>query len=147
MRPGENKWAASIFARNPDTGKAVWAYQLVPHDNWDYDAVNEDTVVDLLIGGVTRKVIVHFNKDGFAYIRDRATGQLISANPSASANGRQASTSRRVCPKSWRRRTRIKASRRKTFALSDRREGLGYSSYSPSTKLFYFGAQQYVHEL
>ena len=71
MRPGENKWAATIFARNPDTGKAAWAYQLVPHDNWDYDAVNEDTVVDLPIGGVPRKVIVHFNKNGFAYILDR----------------------------------------------------------------------------
>jgi len=34
LRPGENKWAATIFARNPDTGKANWAYQLVPHDNW-----------------------------------------------------------------------------------------------------------------
>ena len=39
--PVTNKWAATIFARNPDTGKAAWAYQLVPHDNWDYDAVNE----------------------------------------------------------------------------------------------------------
>lgn len=81
MRPGDNKWSSTIFARNPDTGKAVWAYQLTPHDGWDYDAVNENIVADLPIGGATRKVIVHFNKNGFAYTLDRATGQLLVANP------------------------------------------------------------------
>jgi alcohol dehydrogenase (cytochrome c) len=81
MRPGDNKWSSTIFARNPDTGKAVWAYQLTPHDGWDFDAVNESIVADLPIGGVTRKVIVHFNKNGFAYTIDRATGQVLVAKP------------------------------------------------------------------
>ncbi len=81
MRPGDNKWSSTIFARNPQTGQAVWAYQLTPHDNWDFDAVNEDTVVDIPINGVPRKVIIHFNKNGFAYTLDRATGQLINAQP------------------------------------------------------------------
>jgi lanthanide-dependent methanol dehydrogenase len=80
MRPGDNKWGASIFARNPDTGDAVWAYQLTPHDGWDYDAVNESIVADLPINGATRKVVVHFNKNGFAYTLDRATGEIINAN-------------------------------------------------------------------
>ena len=80
MRPGDNKWGASIFARNPDTGQAVWAYQLTPHDGWDFDAVNESIVADLSIAGQARKVIVHFNKNGFAYTLDRATGEVITAN-------------------------------------------------------------------
>jgi alcohol dehydrogenase (cytochrome c) len=80
MRPGDNKWGASIFARNPDTGEAVWAYQLTPHDGWDFDAVNESIVADVPINGTTRKVVVHFNKNGFAYTIDRVTGQVINAN-------------------------------------------------------------------
>lgn len=80
MRPGDNKWGASIFARNPDTGEAVWAYQLTPHDGWDFDAVNESIVADLTIDGKARKVVVHFNKNGFAYTMDRATGEVINAN-------------------------------------------------------------------
>jgi PQQ-dependent dehydrogenase (methanol/ethanol family) len=80
MRPGDNKWGATIFARNPDTGEAAWAYQLTPHDGWDYDAVNESIVADLNIAGQPRKVIVHFNKNGFAYTMDRATGEVINAN-------------------------------------------------------------------
>lgn len=80
MRPGDNKWGASIFARNPDTGDAGWAYQLTPHDGWDYDAISENIVVDLPINGVTRKVIVHFDKNGFAYTIDRASGRVLIAN-------------------------------------------------------------------
>ncbi|MDO9316551.1 MAG: PQQ-dependent dehydrogenase, methanol/ethanol family [Burkholderiaceae bacterium] len=80
MRPGDNRWGASIFARNPDTGEARWAYQLTPHDGWDYDSVNENTLVDLTIDGKPRKVLVHFDKNGFAYTMDRATGEIINAN-------------------------------------------------------------------
>jgi len=58
----------------------VWAYQLTPHDGWDYDAVNESIVADLTIDGKPRKTIVHFNKNGFAYTMDRATGEVITAN-------------------------------------------------------------------
>ena len=81
QRPGDNKWGATVFARNPDTGKAAWAYQLTPHDYWDYDATNEYTVVDLTINGTSRKALVHFSKNGFAYVFDRTNGQLISATP------------------------------------------------------------------
>ncbi|MEJ0048631.1 MAG: PQQ-binding-like beta-propeller repeat protein [Rhodospirillales bacterium] len=81
MRPGDNKWSSTIFARNPDTGKAVWAYQLTPHDGWDFDAINEDIVADLPLKGAVHKVIVHFNKNGFAYTIDRRTGKLLVAQP------------------------------------------------------------------
>ena len=80
MRPGDNKWSSAIIARNPDTGQAVWAYQFTPHDGWDYDSVNEMIVADLTINGVKRQAVVHFDKNGFAYTMDRATGEVINAN-------------------------------------------------------------------
>jgi lanthanide-dependent methanol dehydrogenase len=85
IRPGDNKWGATIFARNPDTGQAVWAYQLTPHESWDYDAISENILVDLVIGGVVRKALVHFDKNGFAYTLDRATGQVLVAQKFANS--------------------------------------------------------------
>jgi PQQ-dependent dehydrogenase (methanol/ethanol family) len=79
MRPGDNKWSTTIFARDPDTGDAVWGYQVTPHDGWDFDGVNESIVVDLPIGGVARKLLVHFDRNGFAYTMDRSTGQVLVA--------------------------------------------------------------------
>lgn len=81
MRPGDNKWGATIFARKPKTGAAVWAYQVTPHDGWDFDATSEPVPVDLPVGGTTRKLLVQFNKNGFAYTLDRTTGQVLVANP------------------------------------------------------------------
>lgn len=77
-----NKWGASIFARKPDTGEAVWAYQFTPHDSWDYDAASEAIAVNqtVTVGGVRHdKLLVHFNKNGFAYTFDRATGEVLLA--------------------------------------------------------------------
>ena len=81
QRPGDNKWTAAIIARDVDTGEMVWAFQPTPHDIWDYDAVNENILVDLPINGVTRKALVHFDRNGFAYTMDRATGEVILAKP------------------------------------------------------------------
>lgn len=81
QRPGDNKWSASIIARDADSGEMIWAYQPTPHDVWDYDAVNENILVDLPIGGRTRKALVHFDRNGFAYTMDRATGEVILAKP------------------------------------------------------------------
>ena len=81
QRPGDNKWSAAIIARDGDTGEMVWAFQPTPHDVWDYDAVNENILVDLPIGGRTRKALVHFDRNGFAYTMDRATGEVILAKP------------------------------------------------------------------
>jgi lanthanide-dependent methanol dehydrogenase len=80
-RPGDNKWTASILARDADSGELVWAFQVTPHDMWDYDAVNENILVDLPISGTTRKALVHFDRNGFAYTIDRATGQVLLAKP------------------------------------------------------------------
>ena len=81
QRPGDNKWSAAIIARDADTGEMIWAFQPTPHDIWDYDAVNENILVDLPIGGVTRKALVHFDRNGFAYTMDRATGEVLLAKP------------------------------------------------------------------
>jgi len=81
QRPGDNKYSMTIFARNPDTGKAAWAYQKTPHDAWDYDGINENVLVDLDMGGQMRKVLVNFDRNGFAYVLDRKTGELLKADP------------------------------------------------------------------
>jgi PQQ-dependent dehydrogenase (methanol/ethanol family) len=80
QRPGDNKWTAGIFARNPDTGQARWFYQYNPHDLYDYDGVNENVLVDVQIGGRQRKVLAHPDRNGHVYVIDRATGEVLSAN-------------------------------------------------------------------
>jgi alcohol dehydrogenase (cytochrome c) len=81
QRPGDNKWTSSVLARRPADGSLVWAYQFTPHDNWDYDAASEMILADLTIGGRPRKVLVNFNKNGFQYTIDRATGEVLVAEP------------------------------------------------------------------
>jgi PQQ-dependent dehydrogenase (methanol/ethanol family) len=79
QRPGENKWTNSVLARRPGDGALVWAYQFTPHDSWDYDSNAEMILADLVVGGRLRKVLVHFDKNGFAYTLDRATGEVLVA--------------------------------------------------------------------
>ena len=86
QRPGDNKWTAGIFARDPDTGAARWFYQFSPHDMHDYDAVNENLLLDLPVGGRARKVIVRMERNGYVYVLDRATGQVLSADPYVNVN-------------------------------------------------------------
>ncbi len=81
QRPGDNKWSMTTFARDPDTGMAKWAYQMTPHDEWDFDGVNEKVLVDQEINGKMRKLLVHFDRNGFGYTQDRATGELLVAEP------------------------------------------------------------------
>jgi PQQ-dependent dehydrogenase (methanol/ethanol family) len=81
VRPGANKWTATLFARKPDTGEAVWAYQISPHDLHDYDGVNEQILIDMPVNGVRRKVLIRPERNGYVYVMDRATGQVLSADP------------------------------------------------------------------
>jgi alcohol dehydrogenase (cytochrome c) len=73
QRPGDNKWSMTMFARNPETGKVAWAYQMTPHDEWDYDGVNESILFEK--GG--QKLAAHFDRNGFAYTVDRTNGKVI----------------------------------------------------------------------
>ena len=79
QRPGDNRWSMTIWARNPDTGMTKWVYQMTPHDEWDFDGINEMILVDIPVKGKMRKVLVHFDRNGFGYTLDRATGELLVA--------------------------------------------------------------------
>jgi len=80
QRPGDNKWTAGIFARNPDTGAARWFYQFNPHDLYDYDGVNENVLMEIEVKGQPRKVLAHPDRNGYLYVIDRATGEVLLAN-------------------------------------------------------------------
>jgi PQQ-dependent dehydrogenase (methanol/ethanol family) len=132
----------TIWARDADTGVAKWVYQMTPHDEWDYDGINEMILADQEIDGKTRKTLVHFDRNGFGYTLDRVTGELLVAQPfdmalnwadkvdmstgrpvvsakySTEANGEDENTTD-VCP----------------AALGFKNQGP--ASYSPKTKLFY----------
>ncbi len=86
QRLGDNKWSNSVLARRPSDGSLVWAYQFVPHDSWDYDATSTMVVVDLKIAGKLRKTLVTFNKNGYQYTLDRATGEVIATAPYVHVN-------------------------------------------------------------
>jgi lanthanide-dependent methanol dehydrogenase len=79
QRPGDNKWTCGVFARDLDTGQARWFFQWNPHDLYDWDGVNENVLVDLNIGGRTRKALLHPDRNGYLYALDRTTGEMISA--------------------------------------------------------------------
>lgn len=80
QRPGDNKWTVTLFARDPDTGMARWAYQIGPHDEHDYDGINENILIDVPVDGQRRSVIVRPERNGYVYVHDRATGQVLSAD-------------------------------------------------------------------
>jgi lanthanide-dependent methanol dehydrogenase len=79
QRPGDNKWSTSIFARDPDTGEARWVYQMTPHDEWDYDGVNENILTEVTVDGKPHKALVHFDRNGFGYTIDRTNGVPLVA--------------------------------------------------------------------
>ena len=86
QRPGANKWTSGIFARDPDNGEARWFYQWSPHDVHDYDGVNENVLVDLPVNGTQRKILLRAERNGYIYLLDRATGQVLSADAFAYVN-------------------------------------------------------------
>jgi lanthanide-dependent methanol dehydrogenase len=86
QRPGDNKWTAGIFARDPATGSARWYYQMSPHDEHDYDGVNEQLLLDMPFGGSMHKVLIHPDRNGYIYVIDRTNGQVLSADPYGPVN-------------------------------------------------------------
>ncbi|MCB1888932.1 MAG: methanol/ethanol family PQQ-dependent dehydrogenase [Rhodocyclaceae bacterium] len=79
QRPGDNKWSMSIWARDLDTGMVKWVYQMTPHDEWDFDGINEMILADIDVKGKKRKALVHFDRNGFGYTLDRISGELLVA--------------------------------------------------------------------
>jgi PQQ-dependent dehydrogenase (methanol/ethanol family) len=86
QRPGDNKWTATVFARRPDDGRAVWAYQWDPHNLFDWDGVNESVLLDLPHQGRMRRVMVRAERNGHMYVIDRTSGEVLSTAPYAYVN-------------------------------------------------------------
>jgi quinohemoprotein ethanol dehydrogenase len=76
---GDNLFLSSILALRPDTGRLVWHYQTTPGEYWDYTATQHIVLADLEIGGKLRRLLLQAPKNGFFYVLDRATGELLSA--------------------------------------------------------------------
>jgi PQQ-dependent dehydrogenase (methanol/ethanol family) len=83
---GDNLFVASILAVDADTGEYAWHYQTTPGDTWDYDAMSPMMLLDLAFNGEERHVVVQANKNGFMYVIDAATGELLKADPFTEVN-------------------------------------------------------------
>lgn len=81
QRPGDNKWTSGVFARDPDTGEARWFLQWSYHDLYDFDGVNENILATLTVDGRERDVIIHPERNGYVYVVDRSSGEILSATP------------------------------------------------------------------
>jgi PQQ-dependent dehydrogenase (methanol/ethanol family) len=79
QRPGDNKWSMTIFARDLNSGVAKWVYQMTPHDEWDFDGVNEMVLADIKMAGKDVPALIHFDRNGFGYTMNRVTGELLVA--------------------------------------------------------------------
>jgi quinohemoprotein ethanol dehydrogenase len=77
---GDNLYLCSVLALDANTGEYRWHYQEVPGEEWDYDCTESLILADLKIDGKPRKVVLHAPKDGYFYVLDRRTGELLSAN-------------------------------------------------------------------
>jgi alcohol dehydrogenase (cytochrome c) len=79
VRPGDNLYTNSVVALDPDDGTIKWHYQWTPHDVWDYDGISENILFDH--GG--RKLLAHFDKNGYLFVLERSTGKLVRTSPFA----------------------------------------------------------------
>jgi lanthanide-dependent methanol dehydrogenase len=86
QRPGDNKWTTGIFARDLDSGEARWFYQFSPHDLFDWDGINEQILLDMEWKGQARKVLVRPERNGYLYVIDRQSGEVLSAEPFGTIN-------------------------------------------------------------
>jgi len=77
-RPGDNKWAASVLALSPGDGKIKWGYQYTPNDPFDFDEISEHPIIDAVINGENRKLVVHAARNGFFYALDRINGSFVA---------------------------------------------------------------------
>ncbi|MBO9715104.1 PQQ-dependent dehydrogenase, methanol/ethanol family [Sphingomonas sp.] len=134
---GDNLFLSSIVALKADTGDYVWHYQTVPGDEWDYTATQSMILADLTIGGKLRKVLMQAPKNGFFYVLDRATGELISAEPFVAMNWANG-----IDPKTGRPRVNPEARYGVTPVIVSPGPGGGHNwnpmAYSPVTGLAYF---------
>jgi len=139
QRPGDNKWSTTLFARNPDTGVAAWAYQMTPHDAWDYDGINESVLTDSVIDGNTIPTLTHFDRNGFSYLLDRRNGKPLRAHkfdPSTNwASSIDLSTGRPVLNPD--KMTKEDVNVKEICPAAQGAKNHQPASYDPKTKFFY----------
>jgi len=80
-REGDNLFTNSILAIEADTGTLRWHYQFTPHDLHDWDSNHVPVLADLVLDGELRKVVMVANRNGFFYMLDRVTGELLVGKP------------------------------------------------------------------
>ncbi|MCP5113189.1 MAG: PQQ-binding-like beta-propeller repeat protein, partial [bacterium] len=81
QRQGDNLYSDSILALDAATGRLRWYYQYTPHDVWDWDAQQTPALVNAEWKGQQRKLLLHANRNGFFYVLDRVSGELLLAKP------------------------------------------------------------------
>ncbi len=138
QRPGDNKWTAGIFARDPNTGDAHWFYRYSPHDEHDYDGINEQILLDMPFGGKMRKVLVHLDRDGYVYVIDRTNGEVLSADPFGPVNstkGIDLATGRPILNPD--KETKLGQTVRNICPTASGAKDWNPSSFSPQTGLLY----------
>lgn len=133
-----NLFSVSIMARDAKTGKLVWAYSMTPHDEWDYDGSNEMILLEMKIDGEMRDVLVTFNRNGFVYVLDRATGELLSAEKYGAVNWAKKIDLETGLPvrnpeKGWTKGVMTENICPSLFGVKNRQP----AAYSPDTGLFY----------
>jgi lanthanide-dependent methanol dehydrogenase len=96
QRPGDKKWTCGIFARDPANGIARWYYQFTPHDEHDYDGINEQILLDMPFQGRMQQVLIRIERNGYIYVINRHTGQVLSADPYGAVNSSAAGPEKSV---------------------------------------------------
>ena len=138
---GDNLYVSSILALRPDTGELVWHYQTTPGDNWDFTSTQHLLLADLEIGGRKRPVLMQAPKNGFFYVLDRETGELLSADPYVTvtwAKGVDLATGRPIEAEGLDYRDRTVEMKPSPFGGHNWQP----MSYNPKTGLVYIPAQE-----
>jgi alcohol dehydrogenase (cytochrome c) len=86
QRPGDNLYASSVVALDPDTGKLKWHYQFTPNDPYDWDAVEIPVLVDMTWQGAPLKAMLWAHRDGYFYVLDRTNGKFLLAKAFTKTN-------------------------------------------------------------
>jgi lanthanide-dependent methanol dehydrogenase len=138
QRPGDNKWTAGIFARDPTSGSAHWFYQFSPHDEHDYDGVNEQILLDMPFAGKMQPVLIHIDRNGYLYVIERKTGTVLSADPYGPVNtsrGIDLTTGRPIINEE--KQTKLGETVRNICPTASGAKDWNPSSFSPQTGLLY----------
>jgi PQQ-dependent dehydrogenase (methanol/ethanol family) len=140
QRPGDNKWTTGIFARDPNSGAAHWYYQYSPHDEHDYDGINEQLLLDMPFDGKMQKVLIHIDRNGYIYVIERNTGTVLSADPFGPVNSTQGidlQTGRPIVNPA--KSTKVGATVTNICPTASGAKDWNPSSFSPRTGLLYIG--------